>query len=203
MANFLVVGLGNPGEEYGNTRHNIGVLVLDRFARAQDAGVWRDEKGVKAKTIKLKVEKNSVLLVAPQTLMNESGLSLKPFFKAGSGTFKPEQLIVIHDDMDLALGTFKISFNRGSGGHRGIESIINSIKSNEFARIRVGVSPVDSKGLIKKPKGEEAVVSFILGKFKPDEQEILKKVSKQIMEALNLMLADSKSGREKAMGAFN
>lgn len=203
MANFFIAGLGNTGEEYDNTRHNIGRDILMHFASAKGAPIWKEDKKIKAKVSKIKIGKNSATLIIPETFMNQTGLTLKAFFKAGSGMGKPEQLIVIHDDMDLPLGSFKISFNRGSGGHRGIESVVKSIKSTEFTRVRVGVSPVSAKGVAKKPKGEDAVVTFILGKFKSAELDVLSGVSKRVIEALDTIVGDVKTGRERAMGMFN
>ncbi len=203
MANFLIIGLGNKGEEYDNTRHNIGKEVLLHFAKAHEDSDWKEDKKLKAKVAKIKIDKNSATLIIPEMFMNQSGLAIRSLSKAGGGVFKPEQVILIHDDMDLPLGSFKISFNRGSGGHRGVESVSKVIKSTEFTRVRIGVSPVTAKGLVKKPKGEDAVVTFILGKFKPVEVESLHKVSKWVGEALEMIISDAKQGREKAMGMYN
>ena len=85
----------------------------------------------------------------------------------------------MHDDIDLPLGTLKISYNKGTGGHRGLDSVVKAVKTKEFARIRIGISPATPKGKIKKPQGEKAVIDFILNKFKPAELETIKKSSKK------------------------
>ncbi len=170
---FYIVGLGNPGAEYEGTRHNAGreaVLALT---------------GVKAK------------LITPDTFMNKSGEAVKPLIKNAK---QAEKLVVVHDDLDLPFGTFKISFDKSSVGHRGVESIIRAIKTQAFTRIRIGISPTTPSGKLKKPKGEAAVEKHILGKFKPAEVVILKKLYKRINEA---MLCLTTEGREKTMSLFN
>jgi PTH1 family peptidyl-tRNA hydrolase len=201
MTSFLVAGLGNNEKVYEGTRHNIGVELLIAFAKKEQAPEWKIDKKLKFTTIK--IGKNTATLLIPLTLMNQSGLAFNHLFNSENKPYKPEQLILIHDDMDLPLGSFKISFNRGFGGHRGVESVAKTIKSSAFARIRIGVSPITSKGVVKKPKGEEAVVTFILGKFKPKETEIINKLSEQVSKGLSMMISDAKFGREKAMGEFN
>ena len=129
--------------------------------------------------------------------MNKSGLSLKPII---TSTKKAESLIVIYDDLDMPLGKFKISFGRGSGGHKGVESIARSIKTKDFIRIRVGIAPTTPSGKIKKPKGEQKIIDFILGDFKKPEIEKLKKVFKKVNEALEVIIEE---GRSKAMNEFN
>ncbi|PIR58176.1 MAG: hypothetical protein COU71_00085 [Parcubacteria group bacterium CG10_big_fil_rev_8_21_14_0_10_38_31] len=136
-------------------------------------------------------------VILPETFMNKSGLSLKPVITSKK---KAQFLVVMYDDLDLALGTFKISFNRGSGGHRGVESIVRTLKTKEFVRIRAGISSATPKGKVKKPIGEKKVVDFIIGDFKPKELEVLKKVSKNIHEALEMIVAE---GYQKAMSVYN
>ena len=111
-----------------------------------------------------------------------------------------EWVVVVHDYLDLPLGSFKIVFNRGSGGHRGVESIRRAIKTEGFIRIKVGISPATPSGKTKQPKGEKAVNNFILGTFKPKELEVLKKVSKKVSGALTAIVAE---GKERAMNEFN
>ncbi len=106
----------------------------------------------------------------------------------------------MYDDIDLPLGTLKISFNRGSGGHRGVESVIKSVKTKAFIRLRVGVAPTTPSGKIKKPKGEQKILDFLMGDFKPKERDVLKKTSKKVVEALEMIVLE---GKEKAMGKFN
>lgn len=170
---YTIVGLGNPGAEYTETRHNAGRAAVEALA------------GVK------------VRLVTPDTFMNKSGDALKSLVKNAK---QAEQLIVIHDDLDVPFGSFKISFNKSSGGHKGVESIIRALKTQAFTRIRIGTSPTTPGGKLKKPKGEAAVEKHILGKFKPSELAALKNLHKKINEALITLTT---KGREKAMSKFN
>ena len=194
---YTIVGLGNPGEEYEGTRHNIGRMAVQAFARAQELSDFEFDKKANAQVAGGAVKKEKFTLVLPDTFMNKSGNAVARFVKSKKAA---ENLVVIHDDLDLPLGRFKISFNRGSGGHRGVESIIRAIKTEAFVRLRVGISKDAGKGKVKKPIGEKAVGDFILGKFKPAEALEFKKVSKKISEALELLI---RVGREKAMEVFN
>ena len=107
---------------------------------------------------------------------------------------------MVHDDLDLPLGTIKISYNKGVGGHRGLDSVAKAVKTLEFVRVRIGISPSTAKGRAKKPEGEDAVIDFILGKFKPKELEIIKKTLKKVSEAIQTLITD---GRDRAMNMFN
>lgn len=195
--NFYIVGLGNPGEEYTFTRHNTGMEALDFFVKSQKFGDWSQDKKTKAIISEGKIGKSSVFLAKPQTFMNKSGLSVATFV---TNLKKAKNLIVIHDDLDLPLGRFKIVFNRGSGGHKGIESIERSIKTREFIRIKVGISPAGKNGIARKPHGDKEVSDFILGKFRKPEMEELKKVHKNISAAIGVIISE---GLEKAMGEWN
>jgi len=174
----LVVGLGNPGAEYKDTRHNTGRILVGLVEKKLDS--------------KIKVK-----FITPDTFMNNSGKALSPLIKTKKDL---ENLVVIYDDLDLPLGKMKISFNRSSGGHNGLNSVIKALKSQEFVRIRVGISPATPKGVVRKPKGEKAVLNFLLGEFKKSELETLKKLSKKIAEAVETIFTESK---EKAMSIYN
>ncbi len=193
---YIIVGLGNPGEEYTNTRHNTGRILVSWLGKANDAE-WKTDSKINAEVSKIKIGKTSVTLVLPNTFMNNSGKSLKILVTNEKAA---QKLIVIYDDLDLPFGTTKISYNRSSGGHKGLESIIKAIKTQNFARIRVGISPHTATGKIKKPSGEEAVTKVILGKFKDKEIKDLKKISKKIDEAVETFVS---SGLERAMTSFN
>ena len=173
----LVVGLGNPGQEYEKTRHNTGRIIVGMIEK--------------------KLEGSKIKFLTPDTFMNNSGPAVA---KALAGKKALKDLIVIYDDIDLPLGKIKISFNRSSGGHRGLQSIIKAVKSEEFLRIRVGIAPATPSGKIRKPKGEKAVIDFILGEFKKPELETLKKLSKKIAEAVEVIFSE---GKEKAMSLYN
>ena len=193
---FTVVGLGNPGEEYEKTRHNTGFMVVDFLAGKQA----RWEKSEKAHCLYFwtTINKKKVEFIKPQTFMNKSGLSIA--YAQKKYKIKLENIIIIYDDIDLPFGTFKISFNRGSGGHKGLESIVKALKSKEFVRIRVGITPATPGGKLKKSKGEKKVLDFILSDFKKKELETLKKLSKKIDEALIMIMEE---GRGKAMSIYN
>jgi PTH1 family peptidyl-tRNA hydrolase len=129
--------------------------------------------------------------------MNNSGKSISQIVK---NIKSAEKLIVIYDDFNLPLGKIRISYNRSSGGHNGLESIIKSIKTEAFIRIRIGVAPENAKGNAKVPHGEDKIEKFILGKYKDDEMKIIKKISKIVKESIEVIV---KEGREKAMSIYN
>lgn len=193
---YIFVGLGNPGEEYENTRHNTGRILLTIFGKTVNAE-WKNDKKLNAEVAKVKIGKTSVTLVLPNTFMNNSGKSVKPWVTSIKGA---EKLLVIYDDLDLPFGTNKISFNKSSGGHKGVESIIKALKTEKFARVRVGISPTTSSGKIKKPSGSTAVTKVIMGQFKPEEIITLKKLSKKLEESLATFVSE---GLEKSMTGFN
>lgn len=194
---WIVVGLGNPGSEYAYTRHNAGRIVLDAFRRAHDLPEWENKKIYKALLSKGEVQGSELLLLLPETYMNDSGKSLVSLVKSKK---QAGQLVVVHDDIDLPLGSWKISFDRGSGGQKGVESIMASLKTKAFIRVRVGVLSKTQGGKPKKPKGGEAVHKFILGKFKEEEMVELKKVSKEIAKGIDTLLCD---GLDRAMNQWN
>ncbi|MBA3551067.1 aminoacyl-tRNA hydrolase [Patescibacteria group bacterium] len=198
---FIIAGLGNPGEEYKDTRHNTGRIIAEFIAKKFAMDDVKENAKIKALVTKgeIKGSKKSekVEIVLPNNFMNRSGVSLAPLV---TSVKKAHQLIVIYDDLDLALGTMKISFNRSSGGHRGLESIIKALKTQEFIRIRVGISPVTPTGKIKKPKGEEVVGKFIIDPFKKQEMDIIKKIAKDATEAVQIIISE---GKERAMERFN
>ncbi len=177
---FFLAGLGNPGEKYALSRHNAGRQAVDYF----------EVRSSKLETRKLKI------IESPE-FMNNSGRAIAKFVKSKKAA---EKLIVVYDDIDLPLGSMKISWDKGSGGHRGLESVIKAVKTKEFIRIRIGVSPSTPSGKIKKPQGEKKVLDFILGNFSPKEKEILKKVFKKASEAIEVIVSE---GREVAMNKFN
>jgi PTH1 family peptidyl-tRNA hydrolase len=194
---YIIAGLGNPGEEYKETRHNAGRIMVEKIAKAYGFSEWKHDKKLNALTTKGEIDGEKVQLVNPETFMNKSGSALAPLV---TSVKKAEKLIVIYDDLDLPLGTLRMSFNRGSGGHRGLESIVKSIKTPAFIRIRVGIAPVTPSGKTKKPTGEAVVEKHILGEFKKAEQDILKKEAKKIVDILPVLFKD---GLSVAMSQFN
>lgn len=194
---ILVVGLGNPGKEYEQTRHNTGKIILNNIAHSNDLGDWKNDMKTKSDRLKGEIDGKKFDFLTPNTFMNNSGLAVCQIIDDKK---KLKNLVVIYDDIDLPLGSLKISFNRSSGGHNGLESVIKKVKSREFVRIRIGVSPSTPTGKTKKPKGEDAVLKFLLGKFKDDELKEIKKVSKKVAEILVTLSSD---GKDKAMSIYN
>ncbi|OGG65475.1 hypothetical protein A3D71_00955 [Candidatus Kaiserbacteria bacterium RIFCSPHIGHO2_02_FULL_55_20] len=204
---WVIVGLGNPGEEYQSTRHNTGRMALEFFAKQMQFGDWKVDNKSKSHVASGMIGKTAVVLVAPDTFMNKSGAAVLKFVKSQKAA---ERMVVIYDDLDLPLGGLKLSFNRGSGGHRGVESIMKAVKTKKFTRVRVGVSPETPGGKLKKPQGEDDVVKFILSKFsskggsasggKPSEMDEMRKVFKKVAGALEATVAD---GPQIAMNRFN
>ncbi|KKW24471.1 MAG: Peptidyl-tRNA hydrolase [Candidatus Kaiserbacteria bacterium GW2011_GWB1_52_6] len=194
---WVIVGLGNPGDEYANTRHNTGRMALEFFAKTNKFNGWHEDKKSKSIISTGLLEKIVVALVAPETFMNKSGSAISKFIKNPKAA---ERLVVIHDDLDLPLGTMKLSFDRGSGGHKGLESVMRAVKTKKFTRVRIGVSPSTASGTLRKPQGEKVVNNFILTKFKAHEMETLHRVFKRASDALRTIIVD---GPERAMNEFN
>jgi len=185
-----IVGLGNPGEEYELTRHNTGRMVVEAFRKQEKFPEWVFNKKINALKTEGKIKKEKILLLLPETFMNNSGNAVAKIITSKK---KAERLIVVHDDLDLPLAKFKISFARSSAGHKGVESVIRKIKTNEFIRLRVGTSPK------KKPEAKE-LIKFLLDKFGPKELAVFKKTVKKITFALEMIISE---GLQRAMSEYN
>ena len=194
---WIIVGLGNPGYEYEGTRHNTGRMAVEDFAKYAKFSGWREDKSAKSLVSRGLVERTIVALVLPNTFMNKSGAAVSKFVKTPKSA---ERMVVVYDDLDLPLGTMKISYDRGSGGHKGVESIMRAVKTKKFTRVRIGVSHSTASGAIRKPVGEKVIVNYILTKFKAHELEELKNVFKRVREALEIIATQ---GLERAMNEFN
>jgi PTH1 family peptidyl-tRNA hydrolase len=182
----LIVGLGNPGRKYAHNRHNVGFQCLDRLAQAH--GLSFTQRRAKASLALGKIADVRVVLARPLTYMNLSGQAVRPlvsFYKLSL-----EDILVIHDDLDLPLGTTRLRPEGGSGGHKGMRSIIEALGSQAFPRLRVGIS---------RPPGNDAV-SYVLSDFTADEQITLESVYERVMAAVELFL---RKGIEAAMNAYN
>ena len=180
---LVIVGLGNPGKEYEKTRHNAGRSAVELLAKQEGFADFIFNKTSNALVSKGDIGGEDATLVLPETMMNLSGKSVAAFVKSVKAA---KNLLVIHDDLDLPLGTVKMVFGRGSGGHKGVESIMRAIKTNDFARLRIGISAAGKKHQAKKVSGEEKVIKHVIGKFKPAEEATLKKVLKKSAEAAHL-----------------
>ncbi len=192
-----IFGLGNPGDEYENTRHNAGRMAVERIHATHNCSEWKINKKPPLVESVGSISGKKVTLVLPDTFMNRSGQAVAHFVRSKKDV---GNVIVIHDELDMPLGAFKISHGKSSGGHNGVESIIKALKTKDFVRIRVGVSPKTPKGLTKKPTGEERVVKFILGKFSSDNLTEYKKVMKRVVEAVEAIVV---SGHTAAMNEYN
>lgn len=180
---YTLVPLGNPGEKYANTRHNAARIVLDLGVGAEKLHTLMREGLVE-----------TFLMV--DTYMNESGKPVAEYLKYHEG----RELIIIYDDKDLPLGKIRISHDRGDGGHNGVKSIIESLGTKEFIRIRVGIAPENVDGNeIKAPHGEE-VQGFVMGKFTSTEKEVLEKVALKVVDSIEVI---AREGYQKAMEKFN
>ncbi|MDE2173191.1 MAG: aminoacyl-tRNA hydrolase [Patescibacteria group bacterium] len=189
---FVIIGLGNPGKEYEKTRHNAGRNAVSLLAKREGFDELVFNKTANAVVGKGTIGGENATLVLPETMMNLSGKAVAAFVKSPKAA---KDLLVVHDDLDLPLGTIKMVFGRGSGGHKGVESIMRAIKTKEFARIRIGISAAGKKHQAKKVSGGEKVIKHVIGKFKPAEEAALKKVLKKTAEAARLFISE---GIEKA-----
>lgn len=194
---FVIVGLGNPGDEYEHTRHNAGRLAVEAFDVSREFGGFQDDRKTKSDKSTGKLGTHTVTLLLPNTFMNKSGAAVKPLV---TNVKAAERLVVVYDDIDLPFGSIKISFGRGSGGHKGVDSIIRAVKTKNFVRVRIGVAPTTPSGKIKKPQGEQKVHDYLLGDFKKAELLALKKIFKTTSDAIESILRD---GRAQAMNQFN
>ncbi|HUY05212.1 MAG TPA: aminoacyl-tRNA hydrolase [Candidatus Paceibacterota bacterium] len=184
---IVLVGLGNPGKEYEKTRHNAGRSAVELIAKNEGVGEFVFNKTSNALVAKGEVGGENATLVLPETMMNLSGKAVAAYVKSVKAA---KSLLVIHDDLDLPLGTVKMVFGRGSGGHKGVESIMRAVKTKDFARIRIGISAAGKKNQAKKVHGEEKVIKMVIGKWKPTEEVVFKKVLKKVAEAARFFAAE-------------
>jgi len=201
----LVVGLGNPGKRYKSSRHNVGFMVLDELAR-QFSFIQRSmkvfnfqfsiDKRLRAEFLKTKYKDQEILLAKPQTMVNASGVAVKSLIANYSITDYSD-LLVVHDDIDLPLGKIKVVKGRGSAGHRGVESIIKELKTNDFVRFRLGIGRF-TKAVSKDIKKQE-VVRYVLGTFGKKEKVEVEKMIDKAVKAIKFAL---EYGFEKTQARF-
>lgn len=201
----LIAGLGNFGEKYEKTRHNLGFMVAEHFLKDFESSkntVWENSAKFKSDIAQIEWQPKhgsleKVILAKPKTFMNNSGMAVKliaDFFK-----IKPEDIWIVHDDIDLPLGSLKIRFGGGAGGHHGVESIMEHLSTDKFWRFRMGTG-------LQKTKGEMAnyemknVEDYVLGDFTGQEKGKLKDLIKRGVSAIEVSLED---GLESAMNRFN
>ena len=187
MKNFLIVGLGNPGDKYKNNRHNIGFQIIDTYLTYFSQNKLIDKFDSEYASINFK--ENKLHIIKPKTFMNESGIAINKcinFFK-----IPLENLIVIYDEMDLSPGNIKIKFGGGSAGHNGIKSIINCLGSEKFTRVRVGIG---------KPVNKEKISSYVLSNFTNDELNLFNEIKTNIKYIIEDLVLE---GLPFAMNKFN
>lgn len=188
---FLIVGLGNPGKKYGDTRHNAGFMAINAIAVNFQFPIFKLESDFHAQISKGKIGEKEVALAKPQTFMNESWIAVKDIYNKKYKIEDIKHLIVIHDDIDLPLGKIRISQGSSAGGHKGIYPIIRTL-TNKFIRLRIGTSPESGK--------PEDVESFVLENFTKKERKILEEIIEKTVKATEVIIKD---GPEKAMNEFN
>lgn len=184
---YLVAGLGNPGPEYSQTRHNAGFLVIDTLAASYKIAIDRNKFNVNYG--RGRIGEAEVLLAKPQAYMNRSGQPIRQL--ADYFRIQRESVIIIHDDIDLAFERLKIKEKGGDGGHKGIKSLIDAFGADQFVRLRVGVGRSETGG---------DVVGHVLGKFSPDEFAYLDNILQRAAEAIETILS---KGIKEGMNRYN
>jgi len=184
---YLIVGLGNPGPEYAANRHNVGQRCVSRLAAAHRLSLRRRQK--RARVVAGRIDRQRVVLALPRTFMNESGRAVAPL--AGFYQVPLQKLLVVYDDLDLPLGTLRLRPEGGSGGHRGMRSIIQHLGSQEFPRLRIGID---------RPPGRMDPADYVLQDFSSEEELILDQVLDTAVAAIETWLAE---GIEEAMNRYN
>jgi peptidyl-tRNA hydrolase, PTH1 family len=189
----LIIGLGNPEEQYANTRHNLGFELLDQFRRKKDLGEWSMEEKLRSEIIKTP----DLVLARPQTYMNNSGqgvAAVANFYK-----ISPEDIIVCYDELDLPLGQIKVRLGGAAAGHHGVESVISSLGTDRFVRLRLGIGN-NLAFLAERKKASLNVEHFVLEPFPQQDRPKVKAMLKSALKALDLYL---EQGLEKAQTQFN
>ena len=187
MSVKMIVGLGNPGSEYENTRHNAGFMVLDRIADELRANYWKSECG--ALTAHVRHNGEELILAKPQSFMNTSGGPVSKL--AAQYGIKPEEILVIHDDMDIPAGTVRVKVGGGHGGHNGLKSIHAKLGSNAYLRVKVGVG---------HPSGKKQVVDHVLNVPRGSDADAFEDARIRAHAAAMCVLDD---GPTKAMNEYN
>ncbi len=183
----VVVGLGNPGDRYIGTRHNIGFRVVENLAASFHADIRRPV--YRALTASVRIGRTEVLIMKPQTYMNASGSSIAQALRELE--LGPERLVVVYDDVDLPLGRLRVRADGGSGGHRGLASIIEELGTARFSRVRVGIG---------KPRDNEDSVEHVLGVISTEEEEVIAPAVERASDAIRVIVAE---GVVCAMNRFN
>ncbi|OHA01407.1 MAG: hypothetical protein A3H71_00585 [Candidatus Sungbacteria bacterium RIFCSPLOWO2_02_FULL_48_13b] len=211
---ILLIGLGNPGKEYEGTRHNIGRDTILAFSKKHGLDPMAENQKLKALVAEGKIGKERCIMIAPQTFMNKSGEAAKKAQLAHKP--KLDRVFVIHDDADIELGRTKLSFNRDSAGHKGVESVMRALGTKKFWRFRIGIGAPQPKGLslrgerkwgqwstVKNKKKKVKHIpaeNLVLKKFSPTEESLMKKAKLKTVGALGELANDPP---EKVMNHYN
>lgn len=189
----ILVGLGNPGDKYSKVRHNLGFTVVDELAKHMNGGAWKIEDKFKAEIN----EAEGLLFVKPQTFMNSSGVSVAALVKYYK--INPEDVIILHDELDLPLGKIKVRIGGAAAGHHGVESIIDALNSDQFIRVRLGIGNLRT---LSSERGGQSVgmEKFVLEPFMHGEKAKVKHMVKQAVGAIGIIL---EKGLKEAQNQFN
>ena len=190
----LIVGLGNPGRGYASNRHNIGFICLNHFTRTHN--IRFDKKQCRARTGIGEAAGNKTVVAKPQTYMNLSGESIGRLIN--KFRIDLDDLLIIHDDLDLPRGNIRIRHGGGSGGHKGIDSIIASLNSQDFTRLRIGIGRPTTEDAIGI--GEADTITYVLSDFTTEEKNIFSQVIPKVSEAILCLLSE---GLTAAMNKYN
>ncbi len=174
---YILVPLGNPGNKYADTRHNAARVLL--------RSIYPEVKAL-----------TDVEVFVPETFMNESGKAVADYMRY----HESRELVVMYDDKDLAFGTFRISYDRGDGGHNGVKSIIEALGTKDFIRIRIGIAPSDVDGKEVLPPHGDAVQGYVMGHIKEDEEVHLRTIAGNVLGAIKVI---AEKGYQKAMEVYN
>ncbi len=186
-APYLIVGLGNPGHRYRNNRHNVGFRCVDRLAAIH--GLTFDRRQKKGRLALGSIRDRRVVLLKPQTFMNKSGESVMPI--AHFYSIPPEQMLVVYDDLDLPSGSLRLRPGGGSGGHKGMRSIIEQMGRQDFPRLRIGIG---------RPPGRMDPAAYVLQDFSPDEEPLITETLERATAAIETWLT---AGLDAAMNQYN
>lgn len=193
---IIILGLGNPGTEYEQTRHNAGRNAVLLFANNYDLPEFKADNKLQALTSEGALGAVSVIMILPETFMNKSGETVKKLWIKNKKQIA-NSFIAVHDDLDLPIGSIKIVKNRGSAGHKGVESVMHSLGTQDFTRIRIGIAKQKD---ITKSQSKPTVHNIVIGKSSPEDRTLLKKGVKRATEALAVIV---EKGVPAAMNAFN
>jgi PTH1 family peptidyl-tRNA hydrolase len=184
---YLIAGLGNPGRQYKNTRHNVGFRAIDQWGK--DLGVRLKSRRFQSRNTETKLQGHNIILLRPMTYMNRSGCPVYACIDYYG--IHTENVLVIHDDIDLPVGRVKVVKQGGAGGHKGVSSLIEHLGTKKFSRVKIGIG---------RPRYEESIEDFVLSTFYHEEKTIIEEAIQIALEACGLFVS---KGIESAMNVIN